>query len=468
MVWERFTDQVIKALMGAKNWATRLHSPTVTPEHLLLALLDDEETAAAQLLRRLGLDLQRLRADLTEWLDGTTSAEPPSEPPVWTQELQRLLHTAADEARALAERRVETTHLLLGLLKDRQSFAARWFARHALPFEDLRRRLLLRNTDPSLSEPSPARTEPLLLDLTAKVEQGDVQPVSFWQRERTRLKIALLKRERQGVLLHGDPELAKLLLEQLALDLTQENLPAPLKGRRVYWVNWANVMMQGTGREVTITHLLQNLHAVTPPPVLVLGEVSHWISYKILKAVLLQGSVPAIVWATSLPRFAEENPELVAALSILPVAEPDEQETLEWLRAHKHLYEIAHRVEITDEAIQAVVQEAKQRSGRPLLIIARHLLDETCAYIRLCGVLPKELTELRAELANLHAQMQRVLQEGSPDELPSMMERALMLQWRIDNLQNSPSDATPSVTAEEVTFVAAQSAREGEGVAKLP
>lgn len=89
-------------------------------------------------------------------------------------------------------------------------------------------------------------------------------------------------------------------------------------------------------------------------------------------------------------RFAEENPELVAALPLLKVVEPDEQETWEWLRAYKHLYEIAHQVEITDEAIQAVVREAKQRSGHPLLIIARHLLDETCAYTRLRGILPKE------------------------------------------------------------------------------
>lgn len=102
---------------------------------MLLASLDDEETAAAPLLRQSGLNLQRLKADLTEW-------------------------------------------------------------------EDLRQRLLRRTADPSPSEP-------LLLDLTAK---GDIQPVSFWQRERLRLKIALLKREQQGVLLHGDPELVKLLL----------------------------------------------------------------------------------------------------------------------------------------------------------------------------------------------------------------------------------------------------------------
>lgn len=448
MLWERFTEQALKAFLNAKNWANRLRSPTVTPEHLLLGLLDDESALAVQLLQQWGVDPQQLRAEMERQLALTAPRRPPTEPPIWSPALQQTVHWAAEEARALRENRIESVHLLLGLLRDRHNPAARWLARYGLLWDELRRRVhAMKASEPEQATP-PRFPADVAWDLTAKVDEGDIQPVPLWQRERLHLKLALLQGKHIALL--GDWDLAVLLAEQAAWDLAQEMLPETLRGRRLFWVN-GTALMARADRDAALADVIDAAQAMLPQPVLVLGALEWWAAMGHLCAALAQRHICAVTLtdATRWDGFARRLPDLAALFCPIRIGEPTAREALEWLRAHKHRYEQQYRLEISEEALLAAIKKAAHAPSRPLLTAARQLLEAACAYAQLDAAAPQEMRDLQAELTLLHAQMQDLIKVGDHEHLPALMERAFVLQKRLDDWRTSPSPS-PCVGAAHI------------------
>ena len=114
MLWERYTERARKVMLHAEDWAIRLRSPYISSEHILLGLLEEEDTLAVQILERLGVDIHRLRAELESQLRAQAPAHPPVGSPTLTSPAKQVLIRAADEARSMNDSHIDTAHLLLG------------------------------------------------------------------------------------------------------------------------------------------------------------------------------------------------------------------------------------------------------------------------------------------------------------------------------------------------------------------
>lgn len=455
MQWERFSEQALKALLKAKEWAVNLNAPQISVEHLLLGLIEDREARAAQLLEECGVDLEQLREQLSsQTVPATTVTDQPSISP----SLQRVLKRAEGEAQFMGDEHVDTAHLLLSLLRERTARATKLLFRQGVRYDEARRRLYRMKVEEIGEVPFITLPESFVIDLTEKVLSDEVRPVQFWQEERDAIKRILLCREKRNPVLLGDIETASLLVFQFAYDLQFSSLPEELAGRRIIAVNWAGIWLHRRDTNDALVELLTEMQRVEPKPILFIGELSELQNCEnALLRTICQGYAQAIVVATEevWGDFLRQFPSTITAFAPLPISEPDEASALEWLEAHRGVFEELHRVEVMDSALIAAVQLARSNfPNRPLLATAKNLLEEACTHARCQALVPTELRSLENEMEQLQAEMRRLLRTGEREHLSELMERAIDLQAQIEAMREQFKAATPQVTAETVQIVA--------------
>jgi ATP-dependent Clp protease ATP-binding subunit ClpA len=456
MQLERYSEQALKALLKAKEWAVRLNSQQISPEHLLLGLIEEQGTKASQLLEEYGIEVEPIVQQLSDQVQETT--EPKLGEPATSPTLQRILRRAESEARLLGDENVDTAHLLLSLLRERSSPAAKLLFRQGVRYEDVRRQLFRMKVEELGEAPTITLPEAFVTDLTEKVLSGEVQPVKFWQPERNFLKRTLLRREQNNPLLLGNYETAKLLLQQFAYDLQFGSLPESLIGRRIIAVNWAGIWLHRKDTDSVLADLLMELQRIEPTPLLFVGELGELgSSQNMLVKAVQNGLVQAVAIATleTWESLIRQTPSLLSFFSPVSVTEPDEASTLEWLEVHRSVYEEFHRVEIEDTALAAAIQLVKQSfPEQPLLATAKRLLDEACAHARCQVFTPPELRSLEDEMERIQAEMRRLLRTNQREQLSDLMEQAIALQARIEQLRQQYRATVPKVSAETIQAIA--------------
>lgn len=456
MQWERFSEQALKALLKAKEWAVNFNASQISIEHLLVGLIEDRETIAARLLKECGVDLEQLQEQLstqTAPVAGMRTEQIPMSP-----SLQRTLKRAENEAQLVGDEHVDTSHLLLSLLREKTAKATKLLFRQGVRYEEVRRRLYRMKAEELGEVPFITLPESFVVDLTEKVLSDEVRPVQFWKEERDAIKRILLRREQRNPVLLGEIETTLLLVSQFAYDLQFGSLPEGLSGRRVIAINWAGIWLHRQDANNTLIELLTEIQRVEPPTLLFIKDLDELRNCEnaLLKAIQ-QGYSQAIVVATpeTWSKFIEQFPPAVADFSIVPVSEPNETSALEWLEAHKFVYEEFHRVEITKDALVAAVQFVQSNlPDRPLLVTAKNLLDEACAHVRCQVLVPSELRSLENEMEKLQGEMRRLLKTGEREQLSELMEQAVVLQAQIEAMREQLKKVVPQVTSETVQIVA--------------
>jgi ATP-dependent Clp protease ATP-binding subunit ClpA len=454
MQLERYTEQALKALLMAKEWAVRLNAHQIGLEHLLLGMLEEEGTKAAQLLNECGVDTEQIFQQLSSKTKSPAEGIP-TEQPLMSPSLQRVLKRAINEARLLGDENVDTAHLLLSLLRERAAAPTKLLLRQGVRYEDVRRRLFRMKAEELGEVPSVTLPETFVTDWTEKVLSGEIQPVKFWQEERNFIKRTLLRSERKNPLLLGDYETAILLVQQFAYDLQFGSLPESLSGRRIIAVDWAGIWLHRQEPEKVLTNLLMELQRIEPMPILFAGDLGDLQRNQSMLLMAIQnGYLQAIAVATpeSWTSLVHQMPSLSLAFSPIRISEPDEASVLEWLEAHRSVYEEFHRVEIEGSALVAAVQLAKLNFPY-LLITAKNLLDEACAHARCQVLTPKELRSIEDEMEQIQAEMRRLLRTNEREHLSELMERAIELQAQIEKLRQQFRTTIPKVTAEIVQAI---------------
>lgn len=376
MLWERYTERARKVMLHAEDWAKRLCSPYISTEHILLGLLEEKDTVACEILRKLGVDINKLSAELENELRKQTPKRPPSGQPVLISSAKQALIWAADEARSMGDSHIDTGHLLLGLLREKKDLTAKFWTRYGVRYEDVRRLLLRLKEEGTMLE-----LEQFAEDWTQKAAAGEFRPVNFWQKERTQFVIALMRKERPNLLLVGNPETATLLVQQLACELLQRTsqTSARLMPSRLLRLKWSTLQSSEMMRE-----FLTKLRLLEPKPIVFVGTTEDIAQMSdSLIAIVRQGELPIIAIATSeqWDEFRRRFPSLAVTFALIFVSEPDETQTLEWLKVHSEVYALFHEVTVDESALPAIVQLAKKHfPEKPLLPTAKNLLDEVCAF----------------------------------------------------------------------------------------
>ncbi len=479
---ERFTQRARRVLSLAHEEAERLHHNYIGTEHLLLGLIREEGGVAGRVLRELSLDPARVK-EMVERLTGVgrhsggrIELAPSTE---------QVLTLAIEEARRMGHHYIGTEHLLLGLVRQGEGVAIEVLRRLGVSPEQVRRqtRRILQETPTRRTSPEPAgaiRREPqvktplvdqLAIDLTAKAEEGKLDPVIGRELEIERVIQILARRTKNNPALIGEPGVGKTaIVEGLVQRIVAGETPEPLIGKRVLQLDVgslvAGTMYRGQFEE-RLKRVIDELKACGA--ILFIDEVHMLVgagaagssvdAANILKPALSRGELQ-VIGATTLDeyrKYIESDAALERRFQPVMVEEPSIEETINILRGVRRPYEDHHKLVITDEALEAAAYlSSRYVTDRFLPDKAIDLIDETASRVRMykspeARTLRATMTELR-EMRQAHA---LAVEEARYDDAQELNQRLAELEGRLTGMRagwERPEDA-PRVTADDIAEV---------------
>ena len=443
MADSRFTSTALGAIRLAQENAVRLGHCYVGSEHLLLGLACQEYSLAARLLGEAGADSRSLRAAVVQLVGA--GAPGPTLRQGLTPRCCQVIRRAAEECRRLGGPAVGAEHLLLGVLLEPDSSAARLLGACEVDREGLRRAVHaalggeegvprpIRSREPERVSGDTRQLDQCARDLTRMAAEGRLDPVIGREEELGRVIQILSRRTKNNPALIGEPGVGKTAVaEGLALAIADGAAPAHLLGKRVCALD-LSAMVAGTKYrgefEEKLKHVLQEVRRAGN--IILFIDELHTIvgagsaegaidAANILKPALSRGEIQ-VLGATTLDeyrRYIEKDSALERRFQPVTVREPSREETLAILRGLRGRYEPHHHLTITDGALTAAVDlSIRYLPQRFLPDKAIDLVDEAASRARLSTrVLPEELQKLEERAVQTGRQLAEAIRKQDFEE----------------------------------------------------
>ena len=437
MADSRFTSTALGAIRLAQENAVRLGHCYVGSEHLLLGLACQEYSLAARLLGEAGADSRSLRAAVVQLVGA--GAPGPTLRQGLTPRCCQVIRRAAEECRRLGGPAVGAEHLLLGVLLEPDSSAARLLGACEVDREGLRRAVHaalggeegvprpIRSREPERVSGDTRQLDQCARDLTRMAAEGRLDPVIGREEELGRVIQILSRRTKNNPALIGEPGVGKTAVaEGLALAIADGAAPAHLLGKRVCALD-LSAMVAGTKYrgefEEKLKHVLQEVRRAGN--IILFIDELHTIvgagsaegaidAANILKPALSRGEIQ-VLGATTLD---EKDSALERRFQPVTVREPSREETLAILRGLRGRYETHHHLTITDGALTAAVDlSIRYLPQRFLPDKAIDLVDEAASRARLSTrVLPEELQKLEERAVQTGRQLAEAIRKQDFEE----------------------------------------------------
>jgi ATP-dependent Clp protease ATP-binding subunit ClpB len=410
MDFNRLTIKSGEAVAAAQELARRRGNPEVYPEHLCIALLDQE--LPRTLAERTGESVVSLRAECEAKLAQKPAVQGSSQQPRASTEFAQVLDRAEDEARSMDDEYVSTEHLLLAL-----DIVARDSLLESL--KAIRGAKRVTSQDP---EGSYQALEKFGRDLTDLAESGKLDPVVGRDEEIRRVIQVLSRRTKNNPVLIGDPGVGKTaIVEGLAQRIVAGDVPEGLKGRRVWALDIGENIREAEGQ---IVLFIDELHTIVGA-----GAAEGAVdAANMLKPMLARGELRCI-GATTLDEYRkhiEKDAALERRFQPVFVGEPSVADTIAILRGLKERYEAHHGVRIRDAAlVAAAVLSDRYISDRQLPDKAIDLVDESASRLRMeIDSSPLELDEAERRVRQLEIELAAMGKESKDVREPGERELA--------------------------------------------
>ncbi len=465
-----FTPRAQQVLALARKEADRFHHNYVGTEHLLLGLINLGQGVAVNVLQKMGLDLETVRAAVEKQVGSGPETKPSGNIP-YTPRVKKVLALAGKEAKALNHSYIGTEHILLGLLREGEGVAARVLKSLEVDIERCRNEILAELDpnfagDPEAAAAGGAKTSgvadekkevktPALKafgrDLTELARNGEMDPVIGRKNEIRRIIQILCRRTKNNPVLIGEAGVGKTaIVEGLAQEIASGAVPEILLDKRVITLDLA-LMVAGTkyrGQfEERIKAVMDEIRRAKN--VVIFIDEMHTIvgagaaegamdASNIFKPALSRGELQCI-GATTLSeyrKYIEKDSALDRRFQSIKVEAPNVDDTILILKGIRQKYEEHHNVVFTDESLVAAAKLSNRYiTARYLPDKAIDVLDEAGSRARLDSLdRPPEIENMAAEIDDVCAKKEDAISKQHFEEAAKFRDREKQLRQQREDL----------------------------------
>jgi ATP-dependent Clp protease ATP-binding subunit ClpB len=455
MRFDRFTLRGQEAVQSAIETAEKNNNQQVEPEHLLYAMLSQEEGTVKPVLGKIGVPIGAILQDVEKAVERMPKVSGGQQ--YFSTRTNTLFNNAQKEAETFKDEYISTEHLLIAIEAEKDGEAGKILRLHGVKRDDLLKvieqiRGGARITDQN-AEANFQSLEKYSIDLTDRARKGKLDPVIGRDDEIRRTVQVLSRRTKNNPVLIGEPGVGKTaIVEALAQRIVSGDVPETLKGKKLVSLDLGSMLAGAKYRgefEDRLKAVLKEIEKSNGEIILFIDELHTLVgagagegaidASNMLKPALARG-ILRCVGATTLneyQKYIEKDAALERRFQNVYVGEPNVEDTIAILRGLKERYEVHHGVRIKDSAIVAAATLSNRYiTDRFLPDKAIDLIDEAASKLRIeIDSLPEEIDELEREILQLEIERQALTRETDAKS----KERLADIEKRIADLKEKSS-----------------------------